>query len=112
MSRVMRQCLNAGCTELTRASRCPTHQRAHEGARGRRQARGYDAEYEANRATLRATAPPTCWLCHEPIDLTLPGTHPDGWTADHYVPTSRHGSNALTNLRPAHQRCNNARNNR
>lgn len=105
------------CTRLSEQPRCPTHARAYQAWRTADRAsprqRGYDAEYEANRAILRATAPPVCIRCHLPIDLALPGTHPYGWSADHYpIPLSRGGSNALTNLQPAHNRCNNSRNNR
>jgi 5-methylcytosine-specific restriction endonuclease McrA len=45
------------------------------------------------------------------IDMSLPGTHPLGFTADHRTPLSRGGTNALNNLLPAHQRCNNKRGN-
>lgn len=48
----------------------------------------------------------TCWLCHQPIDITLPASHPRGLTLDHVLPRSRGGSHTIDNLRPAHRRCN------
>jgi len=41
----------------------------------------------------------TCHLCGEP----------GATTADHIVPRNKNGSNAIGNLRPAHQPCNSAR---
>lgn len=51
-----------------------------------------------------------CWLCLHPVDLTLPGTHPDGPSVDHVVPLSK-GGDPLDrgNLRLAHLRCNSSR---
>mgnify|MGYP002041581375 CR=1 FL=1 len=43
-----------------------------------------------------------CWICGRP----------GADTADHLVPRSRGGSNALCNLAAAHARCNYARGNR
>jgi len=104
------------CTKLSEQIRCAQHRRAYEASRvERRQSprqRGYDAEYEANRAILRATSTDPCVYCQRPIDKSLPDTSPMGWTADHAIPTSRGGSPALSNLRPAHNRCNNSRSDR
>lgn len=47
-----------------------------------------------------------CWLCGQPIDLTLPRTEPGGFTVDHVVPRSKGGSNDVANCRPAHRSCN------
>jgi len=51
-----------------------------------------------------------CSICHKPVDLNLPGTHPRGPTVDHRHPLS-HGGALLdpTNLRLAHLRCNSAK---
>lgn len=52
----------------------------------------------------------TCHLCHQPIDVSLIGTRdPMRPSADHIVPRSRGGSDAIGNLRPAHVRCNSSR---
>lgn len=60
-------------------------------------------------ATLAAYGT-TCHLCGEPItDLDRTGPRA-GWpSADHIVPRSRGGSDALENLRPAHLGCNSSR---
>jgi 5-methylcytosine-specific restriction endonuclease McrA len=47
-----------------------------------------------------------CWLCREPINLDLPRTHPFGLSLDHVQPRSQGGTDAVSNLRPAHLRCN------
>ncbi len=53
-----------------------------------------------------------CALCGHPIDKSLPANHPMSWTADHIDPLSDGGAEiALSNLRPAHMRCNSARGN-
>lgn len=55
-----------------------------------------------------------CWLCHQPIDYTLPDNHDDAFSADHEIPVSHlpAGHPLLTdpgNLRSAHRRCNSER---
>lgn len=57
--------------------------------------------------------PPTCWLCNEPIDMTLPWRHPRSKSVDHVIPR-QHGGPLLdqNNLRPAHRTCNVSRGNR
>lgn len=50
-----------------------------------------------------------CHLCLRLIRLDLPVGHADGPSADHLVPRSRGGSDDLSNLRPAHKRCNSRR---
>lgn len=115
----LRRCLghdDQDCTRLVQdRNRCPEHERQHEAHRHRHRPsareRGYDAEYERNRDTLRRTAPPICHRCRRPIDLTLPASDPMSWTADHVIPLSRGGTNHLSNLAPAHAVCNNSKNN-
>lgn len=49
----------------------------------------------------------TCWLCGDPVDKTLPGTHPRGGVADHVLPLSKGGPPMdRANLRLAHNQCN------
>jgi 5-methylcytosine-specific restriction endonuclease McrA len=53
----------------------------------------------------------TCHICGLP--LLLDAEHPDyrrlGPSVDHLLPRSRHGSDELVNLRPAHRACNSRR---
>lgn len=53
-----------------------------------------------------------CWLCKRPIDLAASGRSKWGMSLDHVLPRSLGGSNALGNLRPAHQYCNSKRRNK
>jgi len=55
--------------------------------------------------------PPVCWICHRPIDLTLPARHPESWTLDHLDPVATHGTRVppIERTRPAHWRCNSSR---
>lgn len=51
-----------------------------------------------------------CWVCHRPVDKTLPGNHPDGPTLDHVIELDAGGPPLdRANARLAHQRCNSAR---
>ncbi len=63
--------------------------------------------------TLVLATEPNCWICGQPIDHTLPGTHPQGPTVDHIHPTAQ-GGPPLTrsNLRAAHATCNMQRHHR
>lgn len=47
-----------------------------------------------------------CIRCGQPVDRTLPGTHPDGPTADHIVPRAHGGQNTRSNYGLAHLHCN------
>jgi 5-methylcytosine-specific restriction endonuclease McrA len=62
------------------------------------------------RANIVANHPP-CWLCGQPIDYSLPGTHPDGFSVDHVkgYATHRHLAEEPTNLAAAHLHCNQSR---
>ena len=45
-----RPCAEPGCPTLVTTTRCPDHTRARDKARGTRQARGYDASHDRERA--------------------------------------------------------------
>jgi hypothetical protein len=66
-----RPCSEPGCPTLTTTTRCPTHTRQRDKARGTRQQRGYDAahtrEAQAWRDRIRRGERVTCWRCAEPI---------------------------------------------
>lgn len=83
------------CLEFTARSRCVKCEREFDRRRGTARERGYDAEYEANKDFVLSKSK-ICWRCG------------DGGadTADHVIPRSRGGSNAVSNLRPAHASCN------
>lgn len=48
----------------------------------------------------------TCWLCHGPVRLGLPGEDPMSATRDHVIPKAHGGATQLWNLRLAHKHCN------
>lgn len=48
----------------------------------------------------------TCYLCLEPIDLSIPRTEAFGLHLDHVVPLFRGGAHSLDNVHPAHAVCN------
>jgi hypothetical protein len=52
-----------------------------------------------------------CALCLGPIDYSLSGRHPDGFSADHIEPIGKGGAliPSMDGLRPAHMRCNSSR---
>ena len=58
-------------------------------------------QYLTNRRLVLASHPP-CSLCGEPGATTV----------DHIIPVSRGGTGAITNLRPAHLKCNSGRGDR
>jgi len=65
--------------------------------------RGNDTyAYQQASRHIRATAT-HCWLCHEPF------TPDDPATADHIIPRSQGGTDAMDNLRAAHLSCNSRR---
>lgn len=73
-----------------------------------------DHEYvkrtQALRRAVEAQGLP-CHLCDNPIDLTLPSTHPMSFTADH-LDAIANGGSLYGSLAPAHRRCNSRRQNR
>jgi 5-methylcytosine-specific restriction endonuclease McrA len=64
-------------------------------------------------ANQRAKQQP-CWICRQPIDYNLPGTHDDGFTVDHIKPLSLHPEMAEepSNLAACHRHCNLSRGNK
>ncbi len=67
----MKVCLEPGCPALTTTTRCTTHTRAKDKARGTRQERGYDATYDIRRAAdtsaMAAGAVLICWRCQHVV---------------------------------------------
>ena len=66
----MRVCAEPLCPTLTEGTRCPTHTREKDRARGTRQERGYDAAHDRLRAEwapLVATGHVKCARCREAI---------------------------------------------
>lgn len=88
-----RPCLD--CGTLSTKARCPTHTRAADQARGSRQQRGLDAQYDRNRTILMANNA-LCSICGQP------GTRKDPLTAGHIIGRAQGGSNDLSNLRVEH----------
>lgn len=83
----MRICAEPGCPELTKTTRCVTHTRARDAARGRRQARGYDRDYDRARRSYQRRMDAgerfTCWRCAELGQPHL--VDPDRWHLGHAI---------------------------
>jgi 5-methylcytosine-specific restriction endonuclease McrA len=47
-----------------------------------------------------------CARCGDPIDPRAPSSSPMGLSIGHRIPVSRGGTDAWSNLRPEHLRCN------
>lgn len=94
---MMRRCL--GCRKrIARGSRCASCRREQK-------APYHDPEYERNRELVLLRANYTC-------QLGLPGCTVVATTADHKVPLSHGGTNALDNLLAACLHCNSAKRDR
>lgn len=50
-----------------------------------------------------------CWLCKNPVEQNLPQGDPWQASLDHVIPRKEGGTNAPSNLRLCHHRCNNER---
>lgn len=70
----MKVCLEPGCPVLTSKSRCPAHTRSHDKARGTRQQRGYDADYEQQLRSPEYLSATHCGNCGEPFTADNPKT--------------------------------------
>ena len=95
-------CAEPGCPRLVHTTRCPTHTRARDKARGTRQQRGYDNDHDKLRATyvaqLRAGHTLTCWRCTG--DITTEADLHVGHD-DHDRSITRGPEHRLCNLRAA-----------
>lgn len=68
-------------------------------------------EYERNRKqVLREEA--DCWLCGEPVDFTIKWPEPMSKTIDHVIAYASGGTHERSNLRLAHNICNQRRGNK
>jgi len=107
-----RVCAEPGCPEMTEGTRCPDHEHARQKAKAKAEGtfreKGYDAEYDRNRARVLAEET-HCWLCGHPVDKALSGKLPDGPSVDHRIPISAGGGNGRDNLSLSHNRCNSGR---
>lgn len=94
-----RVCKRHGCpTLIDHAGYCDEHERHADASRGRRQARGYDAQHDRLRRhwlPLVMQGAVHCARCDRPI---LPGTP---WHLDHTDDRTAY-------LGPSHEHCNNA----
>ena len=119
----------AGCRECTRqyqldylASMTPEYRQAMKRAEKKRNAHVYRQATTKQVAIRHGVFHETwterellskygsdCYLCHKPIDLTLPRQGANSeyslWP-DHVVPMSRGGENTIRNVRPCHRKCN------
>ena len=63
----LKVCAEPACPVLTESARCPAHTRQVDKARGTRQQRGYDADYDRQRAAVAAAMARGqvfhCWRC-------------------------------------------------
>lgn len=70
---------------------------------------------DQHRAAIRRTKPP-CGICEQPIDYTLPHTHPLAFVVDHVIPFGPNPTperiaelDVLANKQAAHRDCNRAK---
>ena len=67
---MLKACIEVGCpNRTTTTTRCASHQRAHDQARGSRHQRGYDATHVRARAAAIAVYQPDdpCTRCGKPL---------------------------------------------
>lgn len=99
MPRAGRVCSQPGCPKpATPSGRCQEHTRQADRARGSRQQRGYDAEYERARAAALAGAD-RCSSCGEAFTVDNPAT-------GGHVKALRHGGTTRHGIAPQCRRCN------
>lgn len=65
------------------------------------------ARAERNARILRRN--PVCYICGDPIDLTIPSPEPMSGEVDHVIALARGGTEDGNNLRPSHRACNRAK---
>ncbi len=53
-----------------------------------------------------------CHICKQPIDLSAPRVGSNGLHLDHVIPISKGGPDTLSNVKPAHGRCNISKHNK
>lgn len=68
-------------------------------------------DHARKRIAVQVRSGSPCWLCEQPIDLSLRYPNNLSFTVDHVIPTSHGGTNELEQLRPAHAICNKRRGN-
>lgn len=97
-----RPCIEPGCPELTKATRCPAHayqyQRQRDLRRGTPSQRGYDATYQRNRLIVLRASGFTCAYCGSPAN-----------TVDHVLSLADGGGSELENLVACCSTCNSSR---
>jgi 5-methylcytosine-specific restriction protein A len=99
-----RVCAHAGCSAVTRGSYCPRHAAQHKrertwaSSRSSAASRGYGRDWAERRERVLARDP----ICREC------GRRPST-EADHLVPKSAGGSDAMSNLRGLCQKCHRAK---
>lgn len=96
--RALKVCSHAGCPTLVATGACPEHTRAADRARGTRQQRGYDRQYEIARNAAVATAT-HCRTCGERFAADNPAT-------GGHVKARRHGGTTADGIKPECRRCN------
>ena len=100
--------MNRPCRDCGRPNpraQCAACARDADARRGRRQSRGYGADYDRARRAMVARA----WQAGDPCVICgLPFERMADITAEHLVPVRAGGSGDLANLAPAHGWCNSA----
>lgn len=103
MARAKHPCAETGCPVPVPhgTSRCPTHARVRDRARGTRAQRGYGIDHDRTRRALApivAAGHATCWRCQAPI---TPGTDWHVGHDDHDRSITRGPEHAHCNLSAA-----------
>lgn len=94
-----RVCAQPGCPTITTRTRCSQHEREHDRARGRRQARGYNRDYDRAVREMHASAPTNCVIC-------LQAFTPDNPATGGHRTAQRHGGTTANGIEPQCRRCN------
>lgn len=94
----MTVCMHCSNQALAGGSRCREH-----GGRRRSKGRGLYGRHHEEKARIILKGSPVCHLCGRGAEA-IPELGP--FQADHVVPLSLGGSLALSNMAPAHRKCN------